>query len=332
MNSISVRNVNQALVEGIWLLRSFGSTEDSRNGPVLAMPGPMCTTYGQPRERVLFDAARDANPIFHLMEAIWMLAGSNKVEWLLPFNSTFGKYAEDDGRMHGAYGFRWREFHGFDQLDRLVQELENNPNSRRAVLGMWNPGTDLATDMRDVPCNTHIYFDLRGGLLNMSVCCRSNDAVMGAYGANVVHFSMLQEMLAHALGAPVGVYRQISNNFHLYTEEPKSAKLLAHTPANCEYDPYSAGDVHPYPLLTEGEGWRSFLSDCEALVRGERNFLTNFFLDVALPLHDAYLLRKEKDPLWRTRLEDAEPSDWKLSFQQWTDRRADPAHIKGEQA
>lgn len=318
MNNIHVRNVNEALVEGLWHLKANGVIEESRNGPVVVMPGPFCTTYARPTERILWHPGRDANPVFHLMEAVWMLAGANDVNWLLPFNSTFGRYAEDDGTMHGAYGHRWRVFHGFDQLHAIVDELRANPNSRRAVLGMWNPATDLAQYKRDLPCNTHIYFDLRGGHLNMTVCCRSNDAVMGAYGANVVHMSMLQELLAHALGAPVGVYRQISNNFHLYLDGGKSQKLYESIETAPGPDPYVLGDVHPTPLLQPNEDWRMLLADCENIVSFGLEFgsRTVFMQDVVKPLYTAYLDRKADKP-YSISLD----TDWGCAFQRWVDRR-----------
>ena len=85
--------------------------------------------------------------------------------------------------------------------------------------------------MKDKPCNTHIYFQVRrersfqGGknthddYLDMTVCCRSNDIIMGAYGANAVHLSILQEYIAASVGVYVGRYYQFSNNYHMYQRD-----------------------------------------------------------------------------------------------------------------
>ena len=56
-------------------------------------------------------------------------------------------------------------------------------------------------------------------VLDLTVCCRSNDVVWGAYGANAVHFSFLQEYLAGRMGVGVGTMYQLSNNFHGYVSE-----------------------------------------------------------------------------------------------------------------
>jgi thymidylate synthase len=106
--------------------------------------------------------------------------------------------------LWGAYGFRWKKYWNKDQIKIVIGMLKENPYDRRAVLQMWDPHEDLARKGKDVPCNTHIYFKIREGKLCMTVCNRSNDMLWGAYGANVVHMSMLQEYVAHCLGPTYG--------------------------------------------------------------------------------------------------------------------------------
>src|SRR3954462_5286059 len=152
-------NVNHALQDALWHLNVSGLREESRNGPVLVAPGPVLTEYERPCERVLFHRARDANPFFHLFEALGMLAGRNDVAWVGQYAKNMFNYSDDGEALHGAYGFRWREFSGLDQLEHIVQPLREQPNSRRAVLSMWAPNGDLVTSegaggihMKDVPC------------------------------------------------------------------------------------------------------------------------------------------------------------------------------------
>lgn len=317
---ITARNVNKALTDALWHLRVSGVKADSRNGPVIVAPGPVITHYIRPWERLVSSPDRDANHVFHLMETIWMLAGQNDVGWLLPFNSNFSQYAEENGIQHGAYGHRWREHFGFDQLHMLVRALQV-PGNRRAVLGMWAPGADLGRDVRDVPCNTHAYFQVQEDALDMTVCCRSNDMVWGAYGANAVHFSMLQELLALHLGVAVGSYVQFSNNFHLYTEMGPGAKLLESPP---DYDPYatSPARMQHIPMIGPGETMWDFLEDCEQFVRQPDPVLRTYFMKaVAYPLKGAYLDRKAGGVQWKTVLECMPDCDWKEMFTQWVARR-----------
>jgi hypothetical protein len=320
-NSIIARNVNHALVDGIWLLRTNGLREDSRNGPVVVAPGPVATTYLHPTERVLWSSQRDANPVFHLMEAIWMLAGQRNVSWLSQFSGNIARYAEDNGIMHGAYGHRWRDHFGQDQLLTIVEMLRRNPNERRCVLQMWDVDIDLGADKRDIPCNTHAYFDCRGGRLNMTVCNRSNDIVWGAYGANAVHFSMLQELIAAGVGLPVGTYTQFSNNYHLYLEMEPARTLFEH-PSTAVYDPYCGAEPPQIvPMVGPNEDWQDFLGDCRYFVDGGHDMQTKFMAVVAEPLRLAYMGRKHGVSEWTRPLMCMPECDWKRAFVAWAARR-----------
>jgi thymidylate synthase len=215
--TITATNVNDAFAEAMWRLPQLGEEVQTRNGKALRATTPVVTTYFYPTERMLFDPVRDANPFFHIFEGIWMLAGRNDVKWIGQFNSNIFTFSDNTKTFHGAYGYRWRGG-DYDQIKFVIDELTRHPESRRAVMAMWFPDIDIpqvAQSGLDVPCNTTIYFTIRDGL-EMTVCCRSNDAVWGCYGANAVHMSMLQEFVANAIGVPVGRYHQFSNDFHVY--------------------------------------------------------------------------------------------------------------------
>lgn len=295
---LRVRNVARALPQGVWLLEHGGDREESRAGPVLVAPVPMVTVYERPTERVLHNVVRDANPFFHLAEILWMLAGRRDAGLLRNFVADFGdRFAENGGEMHGAYGHRWRVAFGFDQLDEIVERLRRNPQDRQCVLQMWDTTPehqvqvgvpddswheyrgcdDLRGEWRDRPCNTHAYLRVRrgsgdeilqrkviesGSVLDLTVCCRSNDIVWGAYGANAVHFSALQEYLAARIGVGVGTYYQFSNNYHAYVSELdrlrergeriSSRRDLSEALVD---DRYGAELFHPEPMVDEPDSF-----------------------------------------------------------------------------
>ena len=235
MQSIHARNVSEALYLAKQKIEAEGVEVQTRNGVALEFPTPIMTTYTDSRERVLFYPARDANPYFHFMESLWMLAGRNDVEWISQFNGRINTYSDDGEYFHGAYGFRWRQWFGEDQLLTAVHRLRNYPNDRRTVIGMWDPWEDLQhdNDGKDYPCNTQIYFWARDNKLNMTVANRSNDMIWGAYGANAVHMSFLLEYMAGMCGFEVGCYNQFSNNLHAYVDTLKKLEGL-----QADYDPY----------------------------------------------------------------------------------------------
>lgn len=327
MKSISANSVSAALAAGISHLMMAGGREQSRNGAVLVAPTPVTTTYTNPIQRVLFSPTRDANPFFHLMESLWMLAGRNDLEFPKYFNSRFGAYSDDGATIHGAYGHRWINHFGFDQLDRIVEILTKDPNSRRAVLSMWDAPADLDPNAgADVPCNTQAYFDLRGGRLNMTVVNRSNDAIWGAYGANAVHFSVLLEVLAARLAVGIGVYRQMSNNLHVYTDiysEEKLAEIAAEAHV-------SAVDQYPefvYMVDLPWEQWHAELLRFMAAPAEFDNSPSRFFQDVARPVFQAWHERRtgKGDGLYWAQTIAAQ--DWGKACVEWIQRR-----IKAQEA
>lgn len=335
MKLIEVRNVNGALSRGITHLLNEGTREESRNGPVLVALDPVVTTYIAPTERVVFSKTRDANPFFHLMEALWMLVGRNDLGWPAFFNKRFEGFSDDGLTVHGAYGHRWRKAFGIDQIPIIINELKKNPTSRRCVLAMWDArssvedGTamnDLQKAMtggKDVPCNTHIYFDVRESQLNMTVCNRSNDIIWGAYGANAVHFSILQEYMAGMIGVPVGVYRQFSNNFHAYLDiydEDKLRRIAQESDQDNHYEDYHEG-IKPYPLMTDPSCWDDDLKLFMSSPGVIREYYNPFFFEVAFPMYMTWVERKQKHSDGRMYQQRIKADDWRIAADIWITKR-----------
>jgi len=321
---ITVRNVNQAFSEMFWRFKVENlKPEPTRNGPALVYPVPVTTIYTNPRERVLFHQGRDANPIFHLLESIWMLAGRRDVAFLQQFNSKIGQYSDDGENFNAAYGHRWRHHFGHDQLLEVIRVLEKDPNSRQAVVQMWDV-EDLTKSTKDKACNMQVIFDTRKGVLNMTVINRSNDMWWGAYGANAVHFSVLQEFVAYALGLSVGVYRQSSHNLHLYTELYDVQKYLDNPPNNLAYDAYVANEVEALPLF-EGRDYLTFLYECEVFCddpfNGDVEYENPFFSKVAQPMAMVSRVRKLKQGDGREFAQKIRASDWRKATFDWINRR-----------
>lgn len=188
---VTYRNVNDAFREMVKLFAVeqpgiIRST--SRVGDVLYIQEPCTITYTHPREKVLFNQARDANPFFHVYESLWMLAGRNDIAPLAYYAANYAKQVQDgdNPNANGAYGYRWRhaphqvrrwvalnemtgegQYQKFtepvDQLKIIIDQLKRKPDSRRCVLQMWNVEDDLLKidTSKDVCCNTCAYFSLR---------------------------------------------------------------------------------------------------------------------------------------------------------------------------
>lgn len=357
MIPLTGRNVNGLWAQGMQLLAAYGERSDSRNGPVLVMPTPVVSVYDRPCERVLMDPVRDANPFFHLMESLWMLAGRDDAAFLDRYVGDFGsRFAEDNHRIHGAYGWRWRHAMGYDQLDVVVAKLRANPDDRQCVIQMWDAQPDESDDLRgawkDRPCNTHVYLRVRKehnyapmpilgatdrtgrryeySVLDLTVCCRSNDIVWGAYGANAVHFSVLQEYLAGRIGVGIGKMYQFSNNYHGYEAVlGKFGDPALMVPAS---DPYAKGTVSAVPMGTNWDMWdydlRRFIDWHDGLLwdKGppqERPvYINSWFSDVATNIAVANRLWKmSKRDEARASAEAIAAPDWRAACVAWMQRR-----------
>jgi len=288
------------------------TTQDSRNGKVYSIPHPVIMQMHRPDHRVLFTPIRKPNHTFHVMEAIWMLAGERNVEWLLQFNSQMGKYAEDNGDIHGAYGYRWRRYWNFDQIKLAISRLQHNHNDRQVVVTMWDPAADMdVSNLKDRPCNTQIMFRIIRGKLDMSVVNRSNDLIFGMMGSNVVHMTMLHELVASAVGVGMGTYTVFTQNLHVYPDIPYYSEIRAEA-YNC-VDQYSR-EVSPRPMINQHESAHQFLTDCSSFVAGEPDDCEcAWFHDVAAPMMYGYLNKERRDHHWNQ----IKATDWKLALEIW---------------
>lgn len=101
-----------------------------------------------------------------------------------------------------------------NQIEYIIQELKLNPNSRRAVITIYD-GKENGTFKKDTPCTIGITFSILNGRLNMTVMMRSNDLWFG-FCNDQYCFSKLQELLSIKLNVGIGWYYHFVNNLHLY--------------------------------------------------------------------------------------------------------------------
>jgi hypothetical protein len=259
-----------------------------------------------------------------------MLAGQDDARMLDHFIKNFSsRFAEQDGRVHGAYGKRWKNWFMRDQLEECIRLLRENPLDRQCVIQHWDADNDLGVPgLNDRPCNTHIYLRIVDGALDLTTMARSHDAIFGATGANAVHFTMLQEYLAAGIGCEVGKFYQFSNNYHVYTDVFQKTSWGDAIVPDSNY--YAAEEpkqiVEPSAMVTN---FKEFDTDLRVFLEGDwcaphkpGLYVNRWFAEVLTPVVAGGLL-------WRAgarteALEAAsscEASDWRLACQQWMHRR-----------
>lgn len=328
MKIISVRNVCQALPMTMEYLKKHGKIENSRAGKVIVAPQPMIIETTRPYERVLFNKVRDANPFFHIAEAIWMLAGRNDAMFLDRFIHDFSsRYAEKNGTLHDAYGWRWRKAFGMDQIQFVIDKLRQDPETRQCVIQMWDCSdyADLTGNWKSRPCNTHIFLRVNNGKLDLTTCCRSNDMLWGAHGANAVHFSVLQEYIAASLKIQIGTMYQLSNNAHVYLDALE--KLNAKSMTELADNRYLMPKLEIEQLFIEPE---SVYCDIEIFLAtmaqnsfpGQSLYFNDWFRSTLSPMmHAHYLFKKKSFKDAAMMAASIGSHDWRIACVEWLERR-----------
>ena len=180
-------------------------------------------TIDDPRQRWVASRQSPLNIAFAIAELVWMMTGRNDLAFLQAWNKRLPDYVGKGPKLHGAYGYRLRQKWGVDQLTRAYQALSSNPNTRQAVLQIWDSSVDLpqpdgSPANQDVPCNVFSLLKVRAGKLEWLQAIRSNDLYLGV-PYDFVHFTCLQEVMAGWLGIDCGAYHQVSDSLHIYSRD-----------------------------------------------------------------------------------------------------------------
>jgi thymidylate synthase len=179
-------------------------------------------------------------------ELFWFLSGSTDEralrargvdiwqEWADEAHARrFGRAAGDLGPI---YGYLWRSFgghypahDGIDQIARLLEQIEHNPNSRRLLVTGWDPRVADEVDLP--PCHTLFQFKVEAGrVLHCQLYQRSADAFLGV-PFNISSYALLTHMIAHVTGLEVGEFVYTLGDYHIYQNHlAQVQELLARMP------------------------------------------------------------------------------------------------------
>jgi thymidylate synthase len=233
------KTVSEALPIIAQDLVRYGDEVGSRNGRVKEYLNAKIVITN-PTQRYVLTHGRKASVFAQIAETLWVLSGRNDVEWLSAYLPRAKDYSDDGEVWRGGYGPRIRSFGGWphqnsdgrvgiDQVAHVVDLLRDDPLSRRAVIGIYDPRVDTAPG-KDIPCNDFLQFQSRNGRLHLTVTVRSNDLMWGWSGINAFEWSTLQEMVASLLGIQVGDLTFNIGSLHLYDQHWNKAERLEYHP------------------------------------------------------------------------------------------------------
>ena len=202
-------DVNEALVGLSNLLLERGQQVRSRAGNTLEVTN-LQITLADPLRREILLRSRKASVVAQVAETMWVLAGRNDVDWLAHYLPRAPQFSDDGEIWRAGYGQRLRHYGvnghkfrvpvrpgshmGTDQLHDVYRLLMQEPETRRAVMTIWDPSVDIMQS-EDIPCNNWLHWTIRDGRLNLHVATRSNDLVWGWSGINQFEWSVLLEVI-----------------------------------------------------------------------------------------------------------------------------------------
>ena len=163
-----------------------------------------------------------------IVELLWFLRGETNIRWLKENGvSIWDDWADVEGELGPVYGKQWRSWaapngQSIDQIQRLVEGLKTNPNSRRHIVSAWNPA-DIE-DMALPPCHCLFQFFVADGKLSCQLYQRSADVFLGV-PFNIASYALLTHMVAEVTGLKPGEFIHTFGDAHLYLNHVEQAEL-----------------------------------------------------------------------------------------------------------
>lgn len=147
-------------------------------------------------------------------ELLWYALGRNDVGFINKFAGLWGRISDDGVTSYSAYGDIVFGRHGFNQVEKIIQLLCNDPTSRRAVIN-FNVPNEHVIETKDEICTIALQFLIRDGKLNCYGIMRSNDVWFGL-PYDTIFFTELTKYIAKRVGVPYGTYTHTVVSLHVY--------------------------------------------------------------------------------------------------------------------
>ena len=177
-------------------------------------------------------------------ELFWFLSGSTHVDYLQENGVRIwnewataeqtARFNRPAGDLGPVYGHQWRNYgatkdengiynnDGIDQISQVIEQIKNNPNSRRLIVSGWNPAE--AEQVALPPCHTLFQFFVADNKLSCQLYQRSADLFLGV-PFNIASYALLTHMVAQVCGLEVGEFVWTGGDCHIYQNHREQVEL-----------------------------------------------------------------------------------------------------------
>lgn len=167
-------------------------------------------------------------------ELLWFLKGDTNIKYLQENGvSIWDEWADEKGELGPVYGSQWRSWPAadgrhIDQISQVVEQIKNNPDSRRLIVSAWNVGE--VDNMALPPCHAFFQFYVAEGRLSCQLYQRSADIFLGV-PFNIASYALLTMMIAQVTGLKPGDFVHTLGDAHLYSNHlDQTEEQLSRTP------------------------------------------------------------------------------------------------------
>ena len=203
-----------------------------------------------------------------IYELLWFLQGNTNAKWLQERGvRIWNEWADEDGNLGHIYGYQWRSWPDYDgghvdQISEVIDQIKNNPNSRRLIVSAWNVA-DIK-NMNLPPCHILFQFYVADGKLSCQLYQRSADTFLGV-PFNIASYALLTMMVAQVCNLQPGDFVYTTGDTHLYLDHIDQAKLqLTRNPRplpkmkinpavksifDFQYEDFELTDYDPHPHI-----------------------------------------------------------------------------------
>jgi thymidylate synthase len=203
-----------------------------------------------------------------LHELLWFLKGDTNIRYLHDNKVTiWDEWADEEGNLGPVYGYQWRSWPAanggsIDQISQVIEQLRNNPDSRRIIVSAWNV-SDIE-NMALPPCHAFFQFYVADGRLSCQLYQRSADIFLGV-PFNIASYALLTLMMAQVTGLQAGDFVHTFGDAHLYLNHLEQTDLqLSRTPRQLpamrlnpdvddlfafNFDDFELQNYDPYPHI-----------------------------------------------------------------------------------
>lgn len=163
-----------------------------------------------------------------IYELLWFLKGDTNVRWLQEHGvRIWNEWADENGELGPVYGHQWRSWPDYeggtiDQIAKVVDDIKNNPNSRRHIVSAWNVAE--VNRMALPPCHSLFQFYVADGKLSLQLYQRSADLFLGV-PFNIASYALLLMMVAQVTGLKPGEFIHTFGDAHIYTNHFEQVQL-----------------------------------------------------------------------------------------------------------